>query len=132
MLCRIVLIRVRSGWIFQSNIFEVIGLPQCTNRDSSPQDFDYTGVSSLGVLATGGAMAPPDFGRSVNPISTRGTDYVHLITTGSPGFSDLPTALLHRLQIFYSSQPKVQMINISDTVSKCSIYIRTVSSCQFC
>ena len=38
-------------------------------------------------------MAHPDFGRSVNPISTRGTDYAHLITTGTPGFSDLPTAL---------------------------------------
>ena len=41
----------------------------------------------------GGAKAPPDFGRSVNPISTRGTDYAHLNTTGTPGFSDLPTAL---------------------------------------
>ena len=41
----------------------------------------------------GGAMAPPDFGRSVNPISFRGTYYAHLITTGTPGFSDLPTAL---------------------------------------
>ena len=41
----------------------------------------------------GCAMAPPDFGRSVNLISTRGTDYAHLITTGTPGFSDLPTAL---------------------------------------
>ena len=40
-----------------------------------------------------GSMAPLDFGRSVNPISTRGTDYAHLITTGTPGFSDLPTAL---------------------------------------
>ena len=39
----------------------------------------------------GGAMAPPDFGRSVNLISTRGTDYAHLITTGTPGFSDLQT-----------------------------------------
>ena len=28
-------------------------------------------------------MAHPDFGRLVNPISTRGTDYAHLITTGS-------------------------------------------------
>ena len=41
----------------------------------------------------GGAMALPDFGRSVNPISTKGTDYAHLITTGTAGFSDLPTAL---------------------------------------
>ena len=45
------------------------------------------------VILGGGAMAPPDFVRSVNPISTRGTDYAHLITTGTPGFSDLPTAL---------------------------------------
>ena len=41
----------------------------------------------------GCAIAHPDFGRSVNPISTRGTDYAHLNTTGTPGFSDLPTAL---------------------------------------
>ena len=42
----------------------------------------------------GGAMVPPDFGRSGNPISTRGTDYAHLITTGIPEFSDLLTALI--------------------------------------
>ena len=47
-------------------------------------------LEATGVL---GAMAHPDFGRSINPISTRGTDYAHLITTGTPGFSDLPTAL---------------------------------------
>ena len=38
-------------------------------------------------------MATPDFGISANPISTRGTDYARLITTGTPEFSDLPTAL---------------------------------------
>ena len=47
----------------------------------------------------GGAMAPPDFGRSVNPISTRGTDYTHLITNGTPGFSDLLTALIKSIKI---------------------------------
>ena len=41
----------------------------------------------------GCAMAHPDFDRSVNPISIRGTDYAHLITTGTPGFSDLQMAL---------------------------------------
>ena len=46
--------------------------------------FYSAGLSSLGV---------PDFGRSVNPISTGGTDYAQLITTGTPGFSDPPTAL---------------------------------------
>ena len=39
-------------------------------------------------------MASPDFGRSVNPITARGTDYAHLITNGTPGFSELPTALI--------------------------------------
>ena len=42
---------------------------------------------------SGGALAPPDFGRLVKPISTRGKDNAHLISTGTPGFSDLPTAL---------------------------------------
>ena len=38
-------------------------------------------------------MALSDFGRSVNPISTGGANYANHITTGTPGFSDLPTAL---------------------------------------
>ena len=29
-------------------------------------------------VVPGSAMAPPNFGRSVNPISTRGTDYANL------------------------------------------------------
>ena len=52
----------------------------------------YRGVDPGGA---GGAMAPPDFGRSVKPFSTKGTDYAHLITIGTPGFSDLPTALMY-------------------------------------
>ena len=47
-------------------------------------------------------MAPPDFGRSVYSISTKGTDYVHLITIGTRGFSDLPTALEKEKKTFYS------------------------------
>ena len=39
---------------------------------------DIRGVVPGGAM---GAMAPPDFGRSVNPTSTRGTDYARLITT---------------------------------------------------
>ena len=46
----------------------------------------------------GDVMAPPDFGRSVNPISTWGIDYFHLITTGTTGFSDFPTALHYTVQ----------------------------------
>ena len=33
------------------------------------------------LVVPGGAGGAMDFGRSVNPISTRGTDYAHLITT---------------------------------------------------
>ena len=49
-------------------------------------------LSEPGVLGMC-AMAPPDFGRSVNPISARRADYAHHITTCPSGFSDLPTAL---------------------------------------
>ena len=42
----------------------------------------------------GGAMAPPDFGRSVNPISTMGGRLCPPNNTGTPGFSDLPVTLL--------------------------------------
>ena len=40
----------------------------------------------------GGAMAPPNFGRSVNPTSTKGGRLCPPNNTGTPGFSDLPTA----------------------------------------
>ena len=40
-----------------------------------------------------GAMAPPHFGRSVNPISTKGGRLCPPNNTGTPRFSDLPTAL---------------------------------------
>ena len=54
--------------------------------------FDKAQACRPGV--PGVAMAPPDFGRSFNPISTRRkADYAHQITTGTPGFLDLPTAL---------------------------------------
>ena len=35
-----------------------------------------------------------------------GTDYAHLITTGTPGFSDLPTALTSTLPITTLSQSR--------------------------
>ena len=35
----------------------------------------------------------PDFGRSVNPISAKGGILCPPNNTGTPGFSDLPTAL---------------------------------------
>ena len=41
-----------------------------------------------------GRQSPPFFGRSVNPISTRGDALSPPSTTSPPGFSDLATALL--------------------------------------
>ena len=42
-----------------------------------------------------GAMDKLDFFRSVNPFSAKGADYAHNITTCTPGFSDLRTALVY-------------------------------------
>ena len=41
----------------------------------------------------GGALAHPEFGTSVNPITTRGADYAHHITASPPGFEN-PAASL--------------------------------------
>ena len=41
----------------------------------------------------GWALAHPKFGRSVNPITTRGADYAHFITASPPGFEN-PAASL--------------------------------------
>ena len=40
-----------------------------------------------------GSLAPPIFGQTVNPISTRVADYAHHSNTSPPGFLDLATAL---------------------------------------
>ena len=44
----------------------------------------------------GGAIAPPDFGRSIRYLTLsqpRGVDYTHYVTNGTPGFSARPTTL---------------------------------------
>ena len=56
----------------------------------------------------GGAMASPDFGRSVNPISTKGGRLCPQNNTGTPGFSDLPTALY-----FHADLPSVPFFTVS-------------------
>ena len=47
---------------------------------------NYPGLSSLGV-------PPWHTADQLTLFQPGGTDYAHLITTGTPGFSDLPTAL---------------------------------------
>ena len=48
----------------------------------------------------GDAMEPQDFGRLVNPISTEGDRLYPPNNTGTPGFSDLPTALWFQSNTF--------------------------------
>ena len=54
-------------------------------------------VDAMGAVGVVGAEvargAPPDFGRSINPISTRGSRLCPPNNTGTPGFSNLPMAL---------------------------------------
>ena len=48
----------------------------------------------------GGAIENPDFGRSDNPISTKGIDYAHHITARPLRLLDLPPSLrLHSLTL---------------------------------
>ena len=41
-----------------------------------------------------------------------GTDYAHLITTGTPGFSDLPTALLIYSHSTYHKKGNISIRNL--------------------
>ena len=41
----------------------------------------------------GWALDHPEFGSSVNPITTRGADYAHHITASPPGFENPAAAL---------------------------------------
>ena len=53
-------------------------------------------VRDVGVGGVGNAMTPPNFGRSVNPISAEEAhyqSYAQQITTCPPEFPDLPSAL---------------------------------------
>ena len=80
--------RDRRGHLLQSlpksrNIFHQLRMQFIYNR-------------AAGARGAEGTMTPPDFGRSVDPISTRGWGWGSLClpnNDGTPGFSDLPTAL---------------------------------------
>ena len=57
-------------------------------------------------------MAPIDFGRSVIPISVRGSFYAHHITTGIPGFSNLPTDLWNGASQLLSSKNGEKLLSV--------------------
>ena len=56
----------------------------------------YCGVVTGG--GEGGALAHPEFGSSVNPITIRGADYAHHITASPPGFENPAAALQDQLE----------------------------------
>ena len=61
----------------------------------------------LGPVIPGGAMgalAPPHFGKSVNPISTNGGRLILPNDTGTPGFSDLLETLPLRQNDIFQAQ----------------------------
>ena len=61
-------------------------------KSFSPTTLETTGLSSLGVP---GVPWPTQFlADQLTLFQPGGTDYAPLITTGTPGFSDLPTALM--------------------------------------
>ena len=46
----------------------------------------------------GWALAHPEFGSSVNPVTTRGADYAQHVTASPPGFENPAAALLYMLE----------------------------------
>ena len=56
-----------------------------------PNDI-HRGVAREG--AGGPEPPPPEFGRSVNPVQTRGADYAPHTTASPPGFKKLSTPLI--------------------------------------
>ena len=56
----------------------------------------YTGVSSLGVPGVPWHTQILADQLTLSQL-VRGADYAHLITTGTPGFLDLPTALIYMI-----------------------------------
>ena len=76
-----------------------------------------------------GAMAPPNFGRSVNPISTKGGRLCPLKNAGTPGFSDLPTAFW--LRNTYVLQNKTKRYKLADkTIDEELSFFIHVSQCR--
>ena len=71
------------------------------NRSAIGRKLTFFGIQQLFLSkgyfkyrnAASWALAHPEFGSSVHPIRTRGTDYTHHITACRPGFENLEAFL---------------------------------------
>ena len=57
-------------------------------------------------------LAHPEFGTSVNPITTRGADYAHHITASPPGFENPAASLLMSEPSHLNVQPVIYIFNV--------------------
>ena len=62
----------------------------------------------------------PVFGRSVNPIPSKGADYAHHITASTPGFENLTTSLFGNQEIRKIYQ-RLKSVHFKKTVARISI-----------
>ena len=62
----------------------------------APQSFSSLEIEVTSAASgwAGRALAHPEIGNSVNPITTRGADYAHHITASPPGFENPAAALI--------------------------------------
>ena len=94
---------------FEDEIFliKMAKLSLSLSHRNSPRylrDTIWSEFQTYACITDMSSMAPPEFGRWVNPISTKGGRLCQPNNTGTPGFSDLPTALHQSLRANCSRQ----------------------------
>jgi hypothetical protein len=62
-----------------------------------------TYISAAASVWAGWALAHPEFGSSVNPITTRGADYAHHITASQPGFENQSGISVYSISVHSTS-----------------------------
>ena len=91
----------------------------------------HSGLSEAGI-GGGGNCHPPDFGRSINLISIRGTDYAHKLLVASPsdfltfrhpcGVPSLLTMVSSVLLIYFCMNEFKHALLIFNLGKRCEMY----------
>ena len=80
---------------------------------------ELTFISVAASGWAGWALAHPEFGVSVNPITTRGADYAHRITVCPPGFENLAASLQYNSKRAYSGLKAKKVSFVKACCSDC-------------